>query len=159
MCGLLACGLSRFTGNVKTKMHASNTIIMIDGEECKQLAWKERIMTESNLSWLNRNNNSLHKVIHNPVGPSVKVREIVKNAIGHGASDAYCSGCHGGETYHLMSYVDNLLVHVYTTNGDAAARDVLAEVVRDVKLLDLRVEEWVETDLGRRYHARFEVIG
>lgn len=119
-------------------------------------------MTEASLSWRNRNDKTDTEVIHNRVdnshGPSVKLAGLVKNAIGRDAGSSYCTGCHGGEANHLMAYVDNSLVHVYTVNSDRDGA-VFAEVVREVKTLGLRCEEWVETAFGRRLHVRFEMAG
>lgn len=115
-------------------------------------------MTESSLSWLNRSANILHSPIVDNPGPSVKLAGIVKNAIGRDAETSYCTGCHGGEATHLMAYVDNSLVHVYTVNADRDGA-VFAELVREVKTLGLRSEEWIETAFGRRLHVRFEVVG
>jgi hypothetical protein len=115
-------------------------------------------MTESYLSWLKNDGKVIHKVIHNPPGPSGKLAGIVKNAIGRDAGSSFCTGCHGGETNHLMAYVDNFLVHVYTVNSDRDGA-VFADLVREVKTLGLRCEEWVETAFGRRLHVRFEMVG
>jgi hypothetical protein len=159
MCEQLACGLSAFRENEKSQNPRIRPLLPLSTvESVDNSAESERMMTESNLSWLNRNDKTIHKVIHNAPGPSVLLAGIVKNAIGRGVSDAFCTGCHGGETFHVMAYVDNSLVHVYTSGGDAA-RPTFDAIVREVKTLGLRYEEWVETALGRRWHLRFEMVG
>lgn len=84
--------------------------------------------------------------------------EILKWAV-RPPEAAYCTGCHGDKSYHLLiCHDDRERVHLYVNKSDAEANALLDLCILEARRFSTPVEEFATSGPARR-HAHFRLPG